>query len=79
MVTAVNAASSNIGQQFHLIRFLNRVTLFLIFMGLASLWFRHYVARGKKARAGIEEARQAYERGGWSACLYEYVYVAHSC
>ena len=62
VVTAVNAASSNIGQQFHLIRFLNRVTLFLIFMGLASLWFRHYVARGKKARAGIEEARQAYER-----------------
>ena len=62
VVTAVNAASSNIGQQFHLIRFLNRVTLFLIFMGLASLWFRYYVARGKKARAGIEEARQAYER-----------------
>ena len=62
VVTAVNAASSNIGQHFHLIRFLNRVTLFLIFMGLASLWFRHYVARGKKARAGIEEARQAYER-----------------
>ena len=62
VVTAVNAASSNIGQQFHLIRFLNRVTLFLIFMGLASLWFRHYVARGKKARAGIEEARQAYGR-----------------
>ena len=31
-------------------------------MGLASLWFRHYMARGKKARAGIEEARQAYER-----------------
>ena len=62
VVTAVNAASSNIGQQFHLIRFLNRVTLFLIFMGLASLWFRYYVARGKKARAGIEEARQVYER-----------------
>lgn len=62
VVTAVNAASSNIGKQFHLIRFLNRVTLFLIFMGLASLWFRHYVARGKKARAGIEEARQAYGR-----------------
>ena len=63
VVTAVNAASSNIGQQFHLTRFINRVTLFLVFMGLASLWFRHYMARGKKARAGIEEARQAYERG----------------
>jgi len=62
VVTAVNAASSNIGQQFHLTRFINRVTLFLVFMGLASLWFRHYMARGKKARAGIEEARQAYER-----------------
>jgi len=64
VVTAVNAASSNIGQQFHLTRFINRVTLFLVFMGLASLWFRHYMARGKKARAGIEEARQAYERLG---------------
>ena len=62
VVTAVNAASSNIGQQFHLTRFINRVTLFLVFMVLASLWFRHYMARGKKARAGIEEARQAYER-----------------
>ena len=62
VVTAVGTASSYIGWHLGFTRMFRVAALFLIFVAAANLWFRYYLTRGKMARSGIGEARQAYER-----------------
>jgi hypothetical protein avisC_05572 len=62
VIESAEVASEYIGYQLDPARMCAQFTLFFIFFIAANKWIRYYLGRGKRAMAGIEEAREAYSQ-----------------
>ena len=62
VIESAEVASEYIGYQLDPARMCAQFTLFSIFFIAANKWIRYYLGRGKRAMAGIEEAREAYSQ-----------------
>lgn len=62
VLESAKVASDYIGAQLNPARVCATITLFVIFFVAANQWTRYYLGRGKRARSGIEEAREAYSQ-----------------
>ena len=62
VIEPAEVASEYIGYQLDPARMCAQFTLFFIFFIAANKWIRYYLGRGKRAMAGIEEAREAYSQ-----------------
>ena len=62
VIESAEVASEYIGYQLDPARMCVQFTLFFIFFIAANKWIRYYLGRGKRAMAGIEEAREAYSQ-----------------
>ena len=62
VIESAEVASGYIGYQLDPARMCAQFTLFFIFFVAANKWIRYYLGRGKRAMAGMEEAREAYSQ-----------------